>query len=62
MNEDAGTRNDLEHRVMLFQTLQLPGQPMMMHMGTANLVADLWEEIQRLRSAFETINLTAEGK
>jgi len=41
--------DDLEERVQKFTTLSLPGQPVMMHMGTARLVSDLWREVQRLR-------------
>ena len=40
---------DLEERVLQFNTLQLPGQPMAMHMGTSYLVNDLWAEVKRLR-------------
>jgi hypothetical protein len=39
--------DDLEKRVQQFQTLQLPGQPIGMHMGTANLVNDLWRELKK---------------
>lgn len=41
--------DDLEQRVRLFETLQLPGQPRMMHMGTGYLVGDLWEAVRELR-------------
>lgn len=41
--------NDLNERVRSFRALQLPGQPMMMHMGTAYLVNDLWRAVQELR-------------
>jgi len=40
----------LETRVNQFLTLELPGQPMAMHMGTMSLVNDLWREVQRLRA------------
>ena len=40
--------NDLEERVRQFKSLQLPGQPMAMHMGTSYLVNDLWNEIKSL--------------
>ena len=40
---------DLGTRVQQFNSLQLPGQPMGMHMGTSYLVNDLWHEVQRLR-------------
>ncbi len=42
--------SDLETRVQQFKTLSLPGQPMGMHMGTCNLVEDLWREVQRLET------------
>lgn len=42
-------KDNLAERVLQFQMLQLPGQPMMMHMGTANLVSDLWREVKHLR-------------
>ena len=38
---------DLETRVHQFQTMELPGQSMMMHMGTAYLVSDLWASLMR---------------
>lgn len=40
---------NLENRVHLFNTLNLPSQPLAMHMGTYVLVNDLWREVQRLR-------------
>jgi hypothetical protein len=40
---------DLEDRVRKFSTLELPGQPTGVHMGTSYLVNDLWREVQRLR-------------
>jgi hypothetical protein len=42
--------DELKERVDKFHALQLPGQPMMMHMGTSHLVSDLWQEIRRLRA------------
>lgn len=41
--------DDLKDRVEKFMMLQLPGQPMMMHMGTSHLVQDLWREVKQLR-------------
>lgn len=41
--------DELEERVRKFNSLQLPGQPMTMHMGTSYLVNDLWREVRRLR-------------
>jgi hypothetical protein len=43
--------DDLQDRVEKFQTMELPGQPMSMHMGTMYLVNDLWREVKRLREA-----------
>lgn len=40
---------ELEKRVEQFKTMELPGQPMMMHMGTSNLITDLWQAIKQLR-------------
>lgn len=48
------TKDDLAERVGQFQALELPGQPMMMHMGTFNLVNDLWREVSRLRELLES--------
>ena len=48
----------LKERVEAFATMQLPGQPPMMHMGTSYLVNDLWREIQRLNAA---LSMTREG-
>ena len=42
--------DDLENRVQQFGMMQLPGQPMGMHMGTSYLVNDLWREVQKLRA------------
>ena len=49
-SEHMDQRNeDLETRVQQFMRLELPGQPMMMHMGTSYLVQDLWREVRNLR-------------
>ena len=40
--------DNLKKRVEQFHCLQLPGQPMAMHMGTSYLVNDLVAEIERL--------------
>ena len=37
---------DLQKRVNQFNMLQLPGQAMVMHMGTSYLIDDLWRELQ----------------
>lgn len=46
-------KDDLQDRVEKFMMLQLPGQPMMMHMGTSHLVQDLWREVRHLRGLVE---------
>ena len=46
-------KDDLKDRVEKFRALQLPGQPMGMHMGTSYLVNDLWREVQHLRGLVE---------
>lgn len=48
--------DDLEERVELFNMMELPGQPRIMHIGTQYLVNDLWKEIKRLRSENELSN------
>jgi hypothetical protein len=40
----------LDERVLDFQLMRLPGQPMAMHMGTSYLVNDLHAEVKRLRT------------
>ena len=42
---------DLGERVEQFQSLSLPGQPQMMHMGTSQLVHDLWTAVKTLIAA-----------
>ena len=42
--------NDLEKRSHSFFVLELPGQPIGMHMGTSYLVTDLLEELRKERS------------
>lgn len=42
--------SDLLDRVAKFNMLQLPGQPMGMHMGTSYLISDLWTTVQALKS------------
>ena len=51
--------DNLQERIDQFRTLQLPGQPMSMHMGTSCLIDDLWREVIRLRA--ENAMLKAEG-
>jgi len=47
--EEMSEKDDLQDRVEKFRAMELPGQPMGMHMGTANLVSDLWREVRHLR-------------
>lgn len=37
--------DDLERRVNQFNTMSLPGQTLGMHVGTANLINDLWRAL-----------------
>ena len=39
---------ELREKVLQFNLLKLPGQPMCMHMGTSYLVNDLWSRVQQL--------------
>ena len=58
---DTGTAHTLAERVQKFQCMELPGQPMMMHMGTSYLVGDLWRSHQELLSALRQMVLNSEG-
>ncbi len=49
-------RTDLPNRVAQFHMLELPGQPRMMHMGTAYLVDDLFHALK------EVVDLADEKK
>jgi hypothetical protein len=42
---------DVLDRAVDFSMLRLPGQPMVMHMGTSYLVNDLAAEVRKLRAA-----------
>ena len=53
--------DDLKERVEKFNLLELPGQPMGMHMGTLYLVNDLWSEVERLRDALKAKGQPASG-
>lgn len=44
---------ELRERVRDFQMLRLPGQPLMMHMGTSYLVNDLQSRILALEKALQ---------
>ena len=52
---------DLGARVEKFMALGLPGQPMSMHMGTSQLVSDLWREVRRLREEKNARLMGSEG-
>lgn len=39
---------ELQDRVWKFMSLELPGQPQMMHMGTSYLVQDLMAKVKEL--------------
>lgn len=41
--------DNLEERVNKFNSTQLPGQPIAVHIGIYYLVNDLWREVQKLR-------------
>lgn len=41
--------DELGEKVAQFHTMELPGQPKMMHMGTSFLVSELWRTVQDLR-------------
>lgn len=47
---------DLKKRVEQFMALELPGQPPVMHIGTFNLVSELWTEVRRLAAELETLS------
>lgn len=49
-------KDDLETRYHQFMALELPGQPMMMHMGTSRLVHDLWKEVESLRAQLKEVS------
>jgi hypothetical protein len=51
---------DMKERVDKFNRLELPGQPIMMHMGTSYLVNDLWREVERLRERVHAMNHPSE--
>jgi hypothetical protein len=44
---------DFETRVDQFHALELPGQPIGMHMGTMYLISDLWKAYRALIDALE---------
>lgn len=52
---NAETKLTLADRVLQFQFMELPGQPMMMHMGTSYLVNDLWSAHKDMAEALREI-------
>lgn len=46
-NQKVQTLAELKARVLQFDMLELPGQPMGMHMGTSYLVHDLLRALER---------------
>jgi len=53
-------KDDLKERINKFNSLQLPGQPIAMHMGTSYLVNDLWREVERLCALVHAMNHPSE--
>ena len=51
--------DDLKERCYKFRSLELPGQPKAMHMGTYNLVSDLDNEVARLTAEVEALRVDA---
>lgn len=43
-------KEPLEKRVMDFQLMRLPGQPVGVHLGTSYLVQDLWDRVCMLEA------------
>jgi hypothetical protein len=52
--------DNLSERVEQFRCLELPGQPMSMHMGTSYLISDLWKEVERLTSEVARLHVSNE--
>jgi hypothetical protein len=50
--------SEIEARVFNFQALALPGQPRMMHMGSAQLVSDL---LLMLKTAHRQLQINRQG-
>jgi hypothetical protein len=46
----------LKERVEAFELVALPGQPMYIHLETANLIIDLWKEVQRLEERVRALS------
>lgn len=52
------TLTELEIKINKFKLLQLPGQPLSMHLGTLYLVNDLWTELKK--RAGENVGVNAD--
>lgn len=50
-----GDNPGLDERVFQFLCLELPGQPMMVHMGTSHLVQDLHTELKKVRKQYDDL-------
>lgn len=48
MDSNPPAISELGKRVEQFRALELPGQPLMLHMGTSQLVEDLWRTVRIL--------------
>ena len=56
MSKQEATMAELGDRVERFNCRELPGQPVMMHMGTSYLVNDLWRMVLKLRAELEQVD------
>jgi hypothetical protein len=52
----------LKERVEAFELVALPGQPMCVHLGTANLISDLWKEVQQLEEQMKALKILLNQK
>lgn len=50
---------ELKQRVTKFCAMEPPGQPQMMHMGTVDLVNDLWRAVEASVQALRKISVPA---
>lgn len=49
------SKHTLAERVEQFNCMELPGQPMMMHMGTSYLVNDLWRSHREMQETLRWV-------
>lgn len=47
---------ELQNRVNAYSLLELPGQPMMVHMGTSHLINDLMSAVKELAEEIEPVD------